>query len=115
MEFVTSPKTVVQGFMKGSNLYPHTVTRRGKTMEEKNDQTDQTDQAELIEQTEQTERREKLSLYDRIKCNMGLVDNFINCMNGFGSAARMTEQEKRDFVNRYSIEDVEILYMYDFI
>lgn len=87
-------------------------------MEEKNDQTDQ---AELIEQTEQTEqtapteKREKLSLYDRIKCNMGLVDNFINCMNGFGSAARMTEQEKRDFVNRYSIEDIEILYMYDFI
>ncbi|MFR0556440.1 hypothetical protein PSRA_0328 [Pseudoscardovia radai] len=87
-------------------------------MEEKNDQTDQAELIEKTEQTEQTaptEKREKLSLYDRIKCNMGLVDNFINCMNGFGSAARMTEQEKRDFVNRYSIEDIEILYMYDFI
>lgn len=84
-------------------------------MEEKNEQAEQAEQAEQTAQAEQAEQREKLSLYDRIKFNMGLVDSFINCMNGFGSAARMTEQEKRDFVNRYSIEDVEILYMYDFI
>lgn len=87
-------------------------------MEEENEQTEQAgqaEQAEQTEQTEQTEQREKLSLYDRVKFNMGLVDNFINCMNGYGSAAGMTEQEKRDFVNQYSIEDMEILYMYDFI
>lgn len=60
-------------------------------------------------------KKKKLSLYDRMKCNMVLVDNFINCMNGYGSAATMTEQQKRDFVNQYTIEDVEILYYNDFI
>lgn len=60
-------------------------------------------------------KKKKLSLYDRMKCNMVLVDNFINCMNGYGSAAAMTEQQKRDFVNQYTIEDVEILYYNDFI
>ena len=59
--------------------------------------------------------KKKLSLYDRMKCNMVLVDNFINCMNGYGSAATMTEQQKRDFVNQYTIEDVEILDYNDFI
>lgn len=60
-------------------------------------------------------KKKKLSLYDRMKCNMVLVDNFINCMKGYGSAATMTEQQKRDFVNKYTIEDVEILYYNNFI
>ena len=59
--------------------------------------------------------KKELSLYDRMKCNMVLVDNFINCMKGYGSARAMTEQQKRDFVNKYTIEDVEILYYNDFI
>lgn len=59
--------------------------------------------------------KKKLSLYDRMKCNMVLVDNFINCMKGYGSARTMTEQQKRDFVNKYTIEDVEILYYNNFI
>ena len=59
--------------------------------------------------------KKELSLYDRMKCNMVLVDNFINCMKGYGSARTMTEQQKRDFVNKYTIEDVEILYYNNFI
>ena len=60
-------------------------------------------------------KKKKLSLYDRMKCNMVLVDNFINCMKGYGSAATMTEQQKRDFLDNYTMDDMEILYAYNFI
>lgn len=59
--------------------------------------------------------KKKSGLYDTMKFNMGLVDSFIDCMKGYGSARTMTEQQKRDFLDNYTMDDMEILYAYNFI
>lgn len=83
-------------------------------MEEKENK--KTNDAKGDKKGDNTEEDEKdLHLYDMLKFNMGLVDSFINCMNGFGSATTMTEQQKRDFLDCYSMDNVEILYENDFI
>ncbi len=88
--------------------------KKGDDMEEKENK--KTNDAKGDKKGDNTEEVEKeLHLYDMLKFNMGLVDSFINCMNGFGSAATMTEQQKRDFLDCYSLDDVEILYENDFI
>ena len=64
---------------------------------------------------EERDRKNGGNLYDKMSHMPILRDRFINAVFGLGSAAHMSEREKRDLLSYYTEDDVRMAYEMDFI
>lgn len=60
-------------------------------------------------------KKTKSGLYDQLKDSPWVINDFVNATYGFGSAKEMNEDMKRDWLDQFTMQDVEVAYENGFL